>query len=292
MNLKVPSPIETLSDQWLNKAMYIKRDDLIHPIISGNKWRKIKGHLIHFKVHDYKKLLSVGSAHSNHLHALSYVCKELNIPFKALIYGSYESNKSHMISDLHQWQTEIEFINRNQVTDFNYSENIFLDNNYFIPEGGKGECSEVGLKELLNELPSNFDQPNNAIIIPCGSGTSLRGILNQSLAFRIFSFSPVKSMCNAIVHPRLHWLNDRAQMKFGGCNNSLIEFIFNFYEKEKILLDPIYNSRLFQLCVENASEFKDFDQIIYVNSGGAQDWRPYFDRYPSAIKLKSIFDKY
>ena len=87
LNLKLPSPLETLSDQWLNKALSIKRDDLIHPIISGNKWRKIKGHLVHFKVNSYKELMSVGSAHSNHLHALAYICKELNIPFKALIYG-------------------------------------------------------------------------------------------------------------------------------------------------------------------------------------------------------------
>ena len=52
MNLKIPSPLTKINSHFLkNKGveLYIKRDDLIHEIISGNKWRKLKYNFLHAK---------------------------------------------------------------------------------------------------------------------------------------------------------------------------------------------------------------------------------------------------
>ena len=91
MELLLPSPEQKLFIPHLNHEIIFKRDDLIHPIVSGNKWRKLKYHLTAFEESKKKCIVSIGGAHSNHLHALSYLCFQLQIPCKLLIYGSPNS---------------------------------------------------------------------------------------------------------------------------------------------------------------------------------------------------------
>ena len=63
------------------------RLDQMHPIISGNKLFKLLPFLSLFQQHDYQQIISLGGRHSNHLHALAYLCDQLNIPFTALVRG-------------------------------------------------------------------------------------------------------------------------------------------------------------------------------------------------------------
>ena len=82
-----PSPLQELdlSFYGIDNKVYIKRDDLIHNIISGNKWRKLKYNLLHFKNLNKKGIISMGGAYSSHILALAYLCKEYSIPCVLLV---------------------------------------------------------------------------------------------------------------------------------------------------------------------------------------------------------------
>ncbi|MDH5378612.1 MAG: hypothetical protein OEX00_09835, partial [Gammaproteobacteria bacterium] len=72
-----PTPIQKLSFPLLEEkkvSLYVKRDDLIHPLVSGNKWRKLKYNVYHALEYDIGRLLTFGGAYSNHIHAFAAVC--------------------------------------------------------------------------------------------------------------------------------------------------------------------------------------------------------------------------
>ena len=107
----VPSPLEQISlpdSQAHGVEVWGKRDELIHPIISGNKWRKLQG----TDFSKCKHVISIGGGYSNHLHALGYLCAKMNMPFTALVRGHYQTAMTPMLNDLVSWKTNIEFIDR------------------------------------------------------------------------------------------------------------------------------------------------------------------------------------
>ena len=133
-----PSPLELFTPNWPGASdvtIYIKRDDKIHPVISGNKWRKLKHFIREFvdqsglsraegslpaegsasaegslPTEDSVRLISFGGGFSNHLHALGYVCYQLAIPLTVVIRGNYSSSPTPMINDLIAWNANIEYV--------------------------------------------------------------------------------------------------------------------------------------------------------------------------------------
>ena len=111
-SLTLPSPVEPFFPKWKGAekvSLFVKRDDAIHPIMSGNKWRKLSNALPPSLP---KAIVSFGGGFSNHLHALGFICFKLGIPFTAIIRGDYSATPSPMIKDLIQWQTHIEYVDR------------------------------------------------------------------------------------------------------------------------------------------------------------------------------------
>ena len=98
LNLNIPSPITKINSNFLEKKsinIFIKRDDLIHAIISGNKWRKLKYNLQEASKHGYKSILSFGGAYSNHLHALSFAANKMGFNSIGIVRGKkYETPNS------------------------------------------------------------------------------------------------------------------------------------------------------------------------------------------------------
>lgn len=121
LGLQLPSPMQPI--EWPLGLSYsgniahtlnvlVKRDDLIHTQISGNKWRKLAPIVEQMQKQEYKRVISFGGGYSNHLHALAYVCKILKIHLVAIVRGDYSHNLSPMLSDIQAWGAEIVFINK------------------------------------------------------------------------------------------------------------------------------------------------------------------------------------
>ena len=122
-------------------SLSIKREDLIHPIISGNKWRKLKYTIHHALKNKHDHIISMGGAYSNHLHALAYVGHKLKLKTTGLIRGEQPAEDNQTLSDLKQWGMQLEFVSRSTFRELRKyrthdAKPAWQYNGYWISEGG------------------------------------------------------------------------------------------------------------------------------------------------------------
>tara|TARA_R110001583_G_scaffold36_3_gene282 strand:- start:527 stop:1483 length:957 start_codon:yes stop_codon:yes gene_type:complete len=165
-----------------NVQVQVKRDDSIHPIISGNKWRKLKFNLAHVQQH--KKLngvLSFGGSYSNHIHALAFACFQQKIPCVGIIRGEEIYANNFTLTWARHWGMKLHFVDR-KTYQRRYDAGYLLQlqqefPNYFIvPEGGSNKFAILGVAEIISELNQQTDY--DTLITPTGSGGTLAGLIS------------------------------------------------------------------------------------------------------------------
>ena len=267
-----------------NVQLYIKRDDLIHPIISGNKWRKLKYTLLHALTKGHHHFISMGGAYSNHLHALAYVGYKLNLKTTGLIRGEQPEIENQTLSDLHQWGMELEFVSRREFRELRKYRNPDSEpakkyNGFWIPEGGANQDALRGVSEIVKEIDMDFDM----LTLACGTGTTLAGLAKVlPNTKRVLGFSALKGggFLEKDVHKLLrkkskHNWSINFDYHFGGfakTDEKLISFINKFQSNTNIPLEPLYNGKmlfgLFDLIEKD--KFKKGQTIIAIHTGGLQ----------------------
>lgn len=277
---EVPHP---LLDEH-NITLRIKRDDLIHPIISGNKWRKLKYTLQHALNNGHEHLISMGGAYSNHLHALAYIGHQLKLKTTGLIRGEPPAKENQTLQDLRQWGMALEFINRSEFRKLRKHRGHDAApaqkyKGYWIPEGGTNQNALRGVAEIIDEIDTDYD----VITLACGTGTTLAGLAKVVPSKKkIIGFSALKGggflendvkkqiKNNSIVNWSINF-----DYHFGGfakSTNELITFINEFESQTQIPLEPLYNGKmlygLFDL-IKN-ERFKKGQHIIAIHTGGLQ----------------------
>jgi len=285
MNFKLPSKIKELKlniNNSNNIKLFIKREDLIHDIVSGNKWRKLNYNFKYIKEKKIKKILSFGGAYSNHLHALSWLAKKNNIKSFGLVRGCELSIENPTLSFCKKNKMDLFFLNRSTYRNNKYNNPIFKtiikseDNIFVIPEGGFNEFGIKGCEEIMNEVNEHYD------IICCsiGSGCTAVGII-KSLKFdqSFLGFSSFKnnSQIKNIISEKVKTMNweINSEYNFGGfgqVNNELKKFIKDFKNTYAIMLDPIYTSKLFFGLFDMISKNKlpKDSRILVLHTGGLQ----------------------
>jgi len=158
----------------------IKRDDLIDPIVSGNKSRKLKFNLTHAKTHGYKGILSFGGAYSNHIHALAYACKTHDLQAIGIIRGETHYANNCTLSQAKQWGMTLQFVDR--LTYRLRSNKAYLQQlrqqfpEYFIvPEGGSNALALLGIAEICHEI--NENEQYDTLMTPVGSAGTISGLI-------------------------------------------------------------------------------------------------------------------
>lgn len=190
IRLKIPSPLQQLSlhsdstaaAKAVKYKLWCKRDDLIHPVMSGNKWRKL-AHSFHTH-QDIRHIISYGGGFSNHLHALGYFCHKKNIQFTARIRGDYRQHPTPMITDLSNWGTQIEYLNKDafklarEQSKYGYKDGLL-----HIPEGGFNQSGLQGVSDIIKELLAQhlaFSSEPVTIVLPVATGTTLAGLAKHA----------------------------------------------------------------------------------------------------------------
>ena len=263
--------------------LFLKREDKIHNIISGNKYRKLKFNLINAKELGFKGLLTFGGAYSNHIPAVAYAAKKNG--FKSLgfirgeeIVNNYLENPTLKYS--HDLGMKFKFLSRS-----NYklkTNEYFLrklkkkfKDYYLIPEGGTNALGVLGCQEILNDSDKEFDY----ICCSVGTGGTICGLINSSNENqKIIGFSSINKnyLLNDITKfvTNENWMlvDDFSFGGYGKVNNELIEFMNNFRLKYGILLDPIYTSKLVYgvLNLITNNFFKPNSKILMIHTGGHQ----------------------
>jgi 1-aminocyclopropane-1-carboxylate deaminase len=267
--LHLPSPIEEILDEcWNSKGIqvFVKRDDLIHPIISGNKWRKLKKYLQTFSFSTHSGLLSFGGAYSNHLYALAYAGYSLGIPTVGIIRGDELTMDSNpYLSQMSTWGMQMHFISRSAYR----SKPIPSDyENYaVVAEGGFGELAIQGMEILVNELPEC-----DYIYTAVGTGATAIGLAK-------YSDKPVVGVLtlNNLSEIEAHALPTNLEIesayvfgKYAKQNDALDLFCAEFYQKHGIPIEPIYTGRLFYALIEHIKNghIAPHSKLVAIHTGG------------------------
>lgn len=178
--LKIPSPLHRFHlDGWTRHGVqvWVKRDDLIHPEIPGNKWRKLKHHLETFRTSGLSSIASFGGPYSNHLSALAAACFYMGIPSVGLVRGEI-TDDTPLFKTAQRFGMRIITLSRK---DFDKRDDPSFQQKlaetlgfqpFFIPSGGEGMEGVLGCREIVSEIDCSFD----FIVCPCGTGTTLAGL--------------------------------------------------------------------------------------------------------------------
>ncbi|MEG0852159.1 MAG: pyridoxal-phosphate dependent enzyme, partial [Flavobacterium sp.] len=163
--------------------VYVKREDVLHSEISGNKFRKLKYNLTEAKTLGFTKLLTFGGAYSNHIAAVAAAGKEFGFETIGVIRGEELQEKyleNHTLKKASENGMQFEFVTRTKYRDKNNA--VFLDqlknkfgDFYLIPEGGTNNLAVKGCKEILTDDDKLFD----FICCAVGTGGTISGIINS-----------------------------------------------------------------------------------------------------------------
>ncbi|GHA04832.1 1-aminocyclopropane-1-carboxylate deaminase/D-cysteine desulfhydrase [Oceanisphaera arctica] len=182
--LQRPSPLQRLCHPLLEQhrlTLWIKRDDLLHHLISGNKWRKLKYTLRQALSEQAGGLLSFGGAYSNHLHALAAAGHRLGLPTVGMVRGESHSNNP-TLEDARRWGMTLEFVDRQQYRrrqDADWLAELTRRHPGYliIPEGGSCPQALPGVAELWQEVGQELPELDE-VILPVASGGTLAGLLS------------------------------------------------------------------------------------------------------------------
>ena len=263
--------------------IYMKREDLIHPIISGNKFRKLKYNLKELKKNKNSLLITFGGAFSNHLLAVAYLGKIEGIKTLAIVRGEELKNSklNTTLQKCSDFGMKFEFVSREKYRErntnkYNYELQNKFKNAYIIPEGGTNKLGVKGCEEILSKYDKEFF---DVVCVPVGSGGTFSGLINSSLekqkilGFSALNNSNISEVINKFAKKDNWKLFDESF--FGGYakfNNELINFINNFYERHNIRLDSIYNAKMILRIIDliNNNNWIFGKNILIINTGGTQ----------------------
>ena len=284
-----PSILTRINDPLLAQyqiELWMKRDDLLHPVISGNKWRKLKYIIDHALSLGADTLISMGGAYSNHLHALAYAGKVLGLKTIGLVRGEQPEALTPTLQDMKNWGMELKFVSRadyrllRQYKKWQALPGI-KPRQYWVPEGGAQTLALKGVAELVAEIGI----PCDTLCVPCGTGTTLAGIIEAvPQHVSVLGFAALKNagFLTAEVEAMLSQSRDNWQINldyhFGGFAKSseeLSAFIEDFELKTTIPLDPVYTGKMMYAIYDLIKKhyFKPGERIIAVHTGGLQGKR-------------------
>jgi 1-aminocyclopropane-1-carboxylate deaminase len=263
--------------------LFIKREDLLHPVISGNKFRKLKYNLLAAKDQNKKILLTFGGAFSNHIVAVAGAGKEFGFETIGVIRGEELEEKIYenpSLSVAQQFGMKFVFVSRDtyrlkETPEFLEEMQSQFGDFYLLPEGGTNELAIKGCEEILNELDSEFSYVCTSV----GTGGTVSGIINGSSSNQnIIGFSSLKGdfLQNDIAKfaKQKNW-SVNCEYHFGGygkVTRELIDFMNSFYLEHAIPLDPIYTGKMMFGILDLIQNdfFPPNSKILAIHTGGLQ----------------------
>lgn len=269
-------------------SLFVKREDNIHPFISGNKFRKLKYNLLEAKEKGFQRLLTFGGAYSNHISAVAALGHEFGFETIGIIRG--EELAKNMESTLLSNPTlkfardkgmKLEFVSREYYRE--KDKDYFIDrlrqdhgDFFLIPEGGTNDLAIKGCEEILAEEDRQFD----FICVAVGTGGTIAGLINSSashqsiLGFPALMGDFLKGEINKYTIRKEGWslINDYHFGGYGKVNEDLINFINKFNHEQHIPLDPVYTGKMFYGIFDLIKKGYFFKgaKILAVHTGGLQ----------------------
>ncbi|CAN5834510.1 pyridoxal-phosphate dependent enzyme [soil metagenome] len=287
---EVESPLQLLHDPLLREKevqVWVKRDDLLHPSISGNKWRKLKYNLREARRQGHGTLLTFGGAYSNHLAAVAAAGEEFGFQTIGLVRGEEHQPLNPTLAFARSCGMQLHYLDRD--TYRRKQEPAFLASiqeqygpAYMLPEGGTNLLAVQGCTEIVAEITIPFDY----VCCACGTGGTLAGIIaglagrRQVIGFPAlkggeFLATEIDALVRAFSGKSYSNWRLETSFHFGGyarLTPELVSFIQNSKQQHQIQLEPVYTGKmifgLFELIRQDA--FPRGSTVVALHTGGLQ----------------------
>ena len=299
------SPLQKLTYSLAEQSgleVWIKRDDLIHPLVSGNKFRKLKYAIEPILNGEKKELLTFGGAFSNHIHACAALGHLLGFATHGIIRGLYLSDDNPTLNDAKHWGMAITPISKQEYAkreDVDYIAS--LQNQYpharLLPEGGTAPSALQGVADLFLELQDH--PPFDHVICPVGSGGTMAGLIQGApIQTKVHGICVLKSA--KYLTEKVQQLVDSTKKSWqiwhefhhGGyakCDKALIQLCHRIWQKMNIPVEPIYSAKMFSGFEQMLHQgvFRKGQRILLIHTGGMQGLRGMAKRNPDLETLLS-----
>ena len=263
-------------------SVHLKREDLVFPLASGNKWRKLKYNLKAFRESNSSVLLTFGGAFSNHLAAVAAMGKHYGIATIGIVRGAELAHKplNPTLATCRQNGMLLSFVSREEYSQKELGDTVLAlqkshDTLYILPEGGTNALAVKGCAEILTLEDAAFETIGCAV----GTGGTLAGLANSCKTHQhVVGFQVVKDV-SITARIRTFALDDNwtlvqhpVHRGYAQVSKTLIAFAHDVLQQTGVLLDPIYTApMLFQLVQMIKDDTWTFGKkLLLIHTGGTQ----------------------
>lgn len=273
-----PARIHDISAHYPQvQRVHVLRLDEIHPVISGNKWYKLRYYLDDAKGLDATSIVTMGGPWSNHIVATAAAAKASGFKSIGIIRGEEPATWSTTLQQARDFGMEFHFISRHDFDNDIIPETYRAHPYYFIPAGGRGRKGAEGAATIMDAPARDYTH----IACAVGTGTMLAGLIRRCRTQQLMGFSALKD------HPELeeqitglcglgaaNWSLNR-DFHFGGYARykpELIRFMNEWYDKTGIPSDFVYTGKLFFAfhALTEGNYFPSDAKVLLIHSGGLQ----------------------
>ncbi|MCO8087666.1 1-aminocyclopropane-1-carboxylate deaminase/D-cysteine desulfhydrase [Acinetobacter indicus] len=268
--------------EYRHQRISIKRLDLIHPQISGNKFFKLKYNLLAARQQGFEKVLTFGGAYSNHIAATAFASHKFGFQSLGMIRGEELAQRplNPTLATAQQFGMQLEFISRNAYRqkdqpDFLQHLQQQYPDFYLIPEGGTNALAVQGCREILVAEDAQFD----LICCAVGTGGTFAGLIEASQQHQqLLGFSALKG--DFLTHEvaqlttKRNWriLDDYCCGGYAKTTPELIQFIQTFEQRYNIPLEQVYTGKMLRGIFDLIDQDKigPDQKILLIHTGGLQ----------------------
>lgn len=286
-----PSPCQPLAGpMFAGCKVWVKRDDLLHAQVSGNKFRKLKYPLLALRGRSVT-LVTVGGPWSNHLHALAHAGTLLGWPTVGLVRGAV-GVETATLDDCRRLGMRVVFVSRADYRALREHPEQWRrhvrdagDEHVWLPEGGSAPAALRGVAELVDELPFIPD----TMLVACGTGATLAGLLaglqgrGRVIGVAVlknadYLHSEIALLLRQAGYPAYDnytLLTDCHHGGYGKAPPELRQFCIDFALETGVPVEPVYTGKLFYALRQMAQSgaLREDERIVAVHTGGLQGAR-------------------
>ncbi len=258
----------------------VLRIDKLHPVISGNKWFKLKYHLEDAADKDFGTIASFGGAYSNHLAATAFACKEAGLKSVGIIRGERDAHLSHTLQQAEEDGMQLIFVSRNDFKDIkNIKEKLSQPDWYWINTGGYSLLGAKGAAEIFNWIDDSYTH----ILCAAGTGTMMAGLIKAAKEPQ--TIIGINSMKNEKLLNDVNDLLSEIEIQkkyallhdyhFGGFAKhpaALIDFMKRIWHEQQLPTDIVYTAKLLFAAYDLIQKkyFQENSKLMIIHSGGLQ----------------------
>jgi len=300
MPFKLPSPLEKVEYSVLKNRgieLYVKRDDLIHPEVSGNKWRKLRYNFEKAIQRGNRTVVTLGGAFSNHIAATAAAGAAAGLHTIGIIRGEDADLDNPTLSFARSKGMEIHTVSRSEYReegsrDFADMLKRRFGSFYFIPSGGANDLGVMGCADILKEIDFSPDR----IFTACGTGTTVSGIgIANAGKAEVYGISALKgggflrdtvaknlkvffndAETEDFISTKIHILTKHHFGGYARIQPELIDFMRDFFRETGIKTDPVYTAKAAFAMIDFAKRHppEKEEKWVFIHTGGMQGLAP------------------